>query len=108
VKGTKLWQDPGSPIIQGQSRRARPAWNDWLPAWLLSTAAVVALALLLKFGVTPLWALVLGPLGALVGAIAGVLVARSMGWRPAWIAGALLGVVLGAAAIALGATVLPG
>jgi len=104
VKGTQLWQEAGSPIIRGRSRRARPFWQPWLAA---SALAVVALAAalaprvigqasqstaqlagsaLIGAGAIP---------GALVGAAVGVWIARSAGWRAAWAYGVIGGVVLG-------------
>ena len=47
MKGTKLWQAPGSPIIQGRSRTERPFWERWLGGVVGAEAIVLVGALLL-------------------------------------------------------------
>jgi hypothetical protein len=108
VKGTKLWQAAGSPIIQGQSRRQRPAWQQWLPAWVVVSACVLGLlyAVPALAGSSP-WVLPGALVGGLLGAVIGVGVARSMGWRFSLLWGAILGVVGAAALLALAVAVLP-
>jgi tetrahydromethanopterin S-methyltransferase subunit C len=108
VKGTKLWQAAGSPIIQGQSRRQRPSWQQWLPAWAVVSACAVGLlyAYPALAGGAP-WPLPSAIVGGLLGAVIGVEVARSMGWRFPLLWGAILGLVGAAALMALAVTVLP-
>jgi hypothetical protein len=108
VKGTKLWQAAGSPIIQGQSRRQRPSWQQWLPAWAVVSAC--ALGLLYAFPTLAggsKWALPSALVGALLGALIGVEVSRAMGWRFPLLWGTILGVLGAAVLMALGVTVLP-
>jgi hypothetical protein len=104
LKGTKLWQAPGSPIIQGRSRNQRPSWQQWLPAGLVSTAIVVGYLFVSspQSGGSP-WLVAGAIAGAFLGALLGVRFTRSMAWRfpAAWgavagVAGAVLVVVLSA------------
>lgn len=100
MKSTRLWQSAGSPLIQGRSRGARGFWVDWLSGAVVGSAFgyALALAFLLVVGVdTPTavraaWL----PVGiiALPASAAGVLLARMMGWRRSWRAGAALAAVL--------------
>lgn len=46
VRGTKLWQSAGSPIIQGRSRTDKPFWQDWLGAVVLATVLATAYEIL--------------------------------------------------------------
>jgi hypothetical protein len=104
LKGTKLWQAPGSPIIQGRSRNQRPSWQQWLPAGLVSAAIAVGYVYVSasRSGGSP-WLFAGAIVGAFLGALLGVRFTRSMAWRfpAAWgvvagVAGAALVVVLGA------------
>jgi len=103
LKGTKLWQSPGSPIIQGRSRRQRPAWQQWLPAVLV--AALVAVALLYASswpGGTPLhYAVAIA--GVVLGAFLGVRLTRAMGWRFALLWGSVAGVLCAAVLVSVAA-----
>jgi len=107
VKGTKLWQAAGSPIIQGRSRRQRPSWQLWLPAWLVSAAFVAGLVILAPAvsGGFP-WAAAWGIVGGLFGALAGVEVTRAMGWRFPLLWGAVIGIGGATALLALSAALL--
>jgi hypothetical protein len=108
VKGTRLWQSAGSPIIQGRSRRQRPSWQQWLPAWMVASA--MAAGLLYLFPATSAvsrWALASGILGALLGAVFGVGVTRAMGWRFPLLWGVVVGVLGAAALLVVGTMLLP-
>ena len=101
VKGTQLWQEAGSPIIHGRSRRMRPFWQAW---WVSAVGAVAVLAGAEWWiragssgvGVQAVRAVaVLGVSGAAVGSASGVWLARAAGWRWAWVYGLACGVALG-------------
>jgi len=110
VKGTKLWQAPGSPIIQGRSRTEKPFWERWLAAALGAEALVFAVAVLLALrepdvalgailSSVALTYLVPAIPGAAAGAALGVWLSRTMGWRRHWLVGSVVGAVLAAATI---------
>lgn len=105
MKGTRLWQAPGSPIIQGRSRTLRAFWQSWLVGALAAGVVVlgVAVALQLWRGGVPLREAFSGVLGAagglgflgcVVGAAGGAGLARSMGWRRERLAGCIAGALL--------------
>ena len=104
MRGTKLWQDPRSPLISGRSRAQRPLGLYWLGATTISFAASGgALGLLVMDRITaaPLdyatpAALLLA--GSAAGAGLVVWIARHMGWRAPWLAGSLGGIVSALAA----------
>ena len=87
MKGTRLWQGAGSPLIQGRSRQLRPLWQPWLGAVLLTVVASNAVALWVYKAVPVEFFAV----GSGFGALAGVWVARRLGWRTAWALGAVVG-----------------
>jgi len=97
VKGTKLWNQPRSPLIQGRSRRERPFWTDWLSGAVVAVVvgAVLALAVLAPkdAGVVTLTRAFLLPVlaGAGLGSALGVWLAAAFGWHPRWVAGAIFG-----------------
>ena len=98
MKGTRLWQAPGSPLIQGRSAHVRPFWQPWLGACVISSALYsTAYGLYIRSAdifVIPIGFIVVG---SGVGALVGVWVARRMGTRNAWlagVAGGLLGSLL--------------
>jgi len=112
VKGTRLWQAPGSPIIQGRSRTERPFWQRWLASVIGAEALVfvVALGMALRessvilgdaMASVALTSLLLALPGCLIGAAAGVWLSRTMGWRKHLIVGTVMGAALGAVSIAL-------
>ncbi len=108
MKGTKLWQAAGSPIIQGRSRRQRPSWQQWLPAWAISAVAAIALVYLApSVAGGSRWSILGGVFGALVGAFSGVEVTRAMGWRFPLLWGVIVGVVVATLLFALLAALLP-
>lgn len=104
---TRLFQQAGSPLIQGHSRLERPFWRDWLIASTFSSAILYAPG--------PLWASFSdsspGPAAAFVvglsatvaywlpatlaGAGLGVSTARRFGSRRPWLAGTATAVVVG-------------
>ena len=105
MKGTKLWQAPGSPIIQGRSRRQRPAWQQWLPASIISGLAATALVYGSEWpGDTPLH-YVLGIVGAVLGAYLGVRLSRAMGWRFPLLWGSVAGIMSAAVLVTVAAAI---
>ncbi len=104
MKGTKLWQDTGSPLIAGRSRRQKSPWREWSLATLcalgVSVAACYALGwvpLEVESAAALAW---LVP-GAAAGAWLGVWLARNMGWRRIWLVGAAFGTPLAVAGFLL-------
>ncbi len=101
MQRTKLFQQAGSPLIQGLSRTRRPLWQEWLIAVVVSAPLTTALlaALLRAPSVPPgsfvavavFWAtfglLVVVPAGCVVGGFVTAL-AVGYGARRAWLAGA--------------------
>lgn len=111
VKGTRLWQAPGSPIIQGRSRTERPFWERWLGGFVGAEALVLVGGLLLTLrqpsrdlGATLASVAVSFMIpalpGCLVGAAIGVWLSRTMGWRRHWLVGSLAGALLAAVTLA--------
>jgi len=112
VKGTRLWQAPGSPIIQGRSRTERPFWERWLAGAISAEAIVLLVAVVWAFrepgaafgavvGSVLLTFLLPAMPGCAAGAALGVWISRSMGWRRDWVAGAVLGAILATATVAV-------
>lgn len=105
MKGTKLWHQAGSPLIQGRSQRERPFVTDLAIALVIAFAAALGgwMLVLTGRGVLVLDALSFAALpaaaGALLGASTGVWLASGFGWHPRWIAGVALGAVLAAGAV---------
>ena len=108
MKGTKLWQAPGSPIIQGRSRTQRPFWEVWAAGASGAEVVVIALAVAWTLrtpgptfvdAVAAVFAGMLIPSlpGSILGAALGTLLARVMGsrhpWRVGLVGGALAGCV---------------
>ncbi|HSK48383.1 MAG TPA: hypothetical protein VLA05_10345 [Coriobacteriia bacterium] len=100
MKGTRLWQNTGSALISGYSRRQKPFWRDWLVA-----AAVGFVVASVGF---VLWGMLQGSdpssaarvawvpafIGCTVGAVPGVWIAGKFGLVRRWPTGAICGVVL--------------
>ena len=107
MKGTKLWQEAGSPVIQGQSRYRLPFLNVWLRSALLASATLIGvliallavpgeLSVTLALAVpTALTAYVYGLPGIAVGSLGGTLFGRVIGSRRAEYFGGLAGLILG-------------
>jgi hypothetical protein len=93
VKGTRLWQGPGSPLIQGRSRQTPPFWRPWLLAIVIAMigANFVSWALLHAQPIEFFLA------GSVAGSALGVWLARRMGWRSPWVLGVIVGAVADAA-----------
>lgn len=92
---TKLFQKPGSPLIQGHSKTERSYWGEWSKALLASVVIAfgvnvyVELDPQIAFGSAQVWdaasaTLLLFVPGALLGAALGVSVSRGFGWRRCW------------------------
>jgi hypothetical protein len=101
VKGTRLYNAPRSPLIQGRSRRERPFSSDWIAAGVVGFGVAVVVAGLFfadkGASATTLAAQVMVPalLGALLGGALGVGAARAFGWHPRWISGAVFAGAMG-------------
>jgi hypothetical protein len=93
---TKLYQQAGSPLIQGDSKIVRPFWRVWLGAvaigflitWMVSVLVqwfVLEGGDALSFADAALgalfWAGVIGLPGLLIGAAIGAWLAKNMGWH---------------------------
>lgn len=108
MKGTKLFQRAGSPLIQGRSRRERPFWTEWLGGTMVALGVWALASLvwgLLDTGTfsgalsgaldvaeeSVLGALVAGAVGSAIGVFAG----RAWGLVKPWVAGAIVGGILG-------------
>lgn len=108
---TRLFQQAGSPLIQGHSRTQRPFLADWFSGYLaaVATAGVGMTAWGLYSGnifngglidavfeVANLSFVLFGP-GAFLGAGLGVGLGRRLGarhpWRIGWVVGVIAGVV---------------
>lgn len=95
MKGTRLWQDTGSPLISGHSRRQRPFWRDWMQAtavgFAAGTAVLVAIAAMrgedLLAAATSVWLPAL--VSAALGALPAVWFAGRLGSVRRWVAGAI-------------------
>ena len=94
MKGTRLWQATGSPLIQGRSAHVRPFWQPWSGGAIASALLYAGGYALYAHATNALaipWAYVVP--GCVVGAAPGVWVARRMGASNAWIAGVAGGLV---------------
>jgi hypothetical protein len=99
VKGTKLWQAPGSPLISGQSRQHKPFVQPWIGsvvlAELLLVGALIAVSAASAGGRVDftqssgalLANALVGLVGTTSGAAVGVYLARIIGWRRQTVAG---------------------
>lgn len=105
---TRLFQQAGSPLIQGRSRHERSFLLDWAVACLIAGIAIYGFhaAATLFGGTRPdpssldaslqwLVAPVLGLAAMLPTCAFAVWVGRRLGWREAWIGGAVLGGLVG-------------
>lgn len=103
ARGTKLFQAPGSPLIQGRSRLQRPWWQPYLISVVLGLAwpvvSLVPVELASEEGHAGTGELVVDVLtrwvanlpilvpAVLVGAAVGLLVSGGWGIRHRWISG---------------------
>jgi len=108
-RGTKLYQAPGSPLIQGRSRLERPWWQPFAIAVAIGIVWPVITMLPLEIADTErtrlgatfleilrIWAsglLILVP-SVLVGAAIGVTLAGMWGMRHRWLGGAVAAIGL--------------
>lgn len=107
ARGTKLYQQPRSPLIQGHSKTEQPVWREWLKGIALGAAftgvlfaiySILVPGTAFSIGGLSTTGVVAGVLGgtlislgpAVVAALLGVLLARRMGWRRQWFVGMLL------------------
>ena len=106
MKGTRLWQAPGSPIIQGRSRTVRPFWEVWATGAIEAEVVVLvaATAWALRTPSATLWTALntvfFGMLlpsvpGCMLGAALGAALARALGWQRPWMAGLAVGTLAG-------------
>ena len=106
MKGTRLWQAPGSPIIQGRSRNERPFWEVWAIGALWAEVAVLVIfigwqlrvpgqTLVRSISAVFTGTLIPSLAGAMAGAALGTVLARAMGWRRPWLGGFVLGALAG-------------
>lgn len=102
ARGTKLYQQPGSPLIQGHSKTERSALREWVKGvaagavgsgFLFAGYALLVPGTTLAIMGTTLEGVVAGLLGgalvslpsAVPAAGIGVWLARRMGWRRQWL-----------------------
>ena len=105
MRGTRLFQKPRSPLIEGQSSVVRPLWWDWIAASAWGVAAGSALGAFRSWSAG--LSLVAGALSGLVVALlpvalsAGVaaLVARKWGARRPVVTAAVAAVLVGVASV---------
>jgi hypothetical protein len=106
MKGTRLWQQAGSPLIVGESRRRRPFAKDWLVASAAAAAvgAVAIVAVMVWNGTgleTALRAVWMPSVpAAAAGVLPGLWLADRMGWNNRWLSGAVFGTIIVAVATA--------
>lgn len=117
MKGTRLWQDTGSPLISGRSRRERPFWHQVLVGWIAAVVAVAGIAVAVEEvggsrliavsgGLPVTLQLLIGAFAyasvpGAIGSVCGVWLARNMGWHRPWLFGAAIGVLGGLVWVAL-------
>lgn len=110
VKGTKLWQSPGSPIIQGRSRTQRPFWQAWSVGLAASCVCVAVLGFLLSAEAGAAGYVASGFAGVLATAAAafpgatllsavGTWFSRRIGTRKPWVVATAFGIVGGLASL---------
>lgn len=105
MRGTKLFQQAQSPLIQGRSRSEHAFWRDWVLAALWGLLAGLGIGMFLAssagqgiVGGALAGMLVAVPAAVLASAL-GVWVARAWGSRRPVIVGAALAVVLSVATV---------
>lgn len=112
MKGTRLWQDARSPLISGRSRSERPFWQSVFGGWCLSVALIMIAAVVVSLPgrretiriagwlLPRTLALMVGGFSfavvpAAIGSMAGVWLAKQMGWHHPWLAGTTGGLLAG-------------
>lgn len=106
MKGTRLWNAPRSPLIEGRSRRQTTFTIDWVRGSVVGFVLGAALASLFfadkGASLKTMTSLVLIPssVGAIAGAGLGVRVASGFGWHPRWVSGGVTGALVSLAAVA--------
>jgi hypothetical protein len=105
VKGTRLWNAPRSPLIEGRSRRQTTFTIDWIRGSVVGFLLGAALASLFfadkGASLRVLTSLVLIPasIGAVAGAGLGVRMAAGFGWHPRWVSGGVAGALVSLVAV---------
>jgi phosphotransferase system glucose/maltose/N-acetylglucosamine-specific IIC component len=105
VTGTKLFQKPRSPLIEGRSRVVQPLWWDWLvgAAWGAAAGAAVGAYRGWSAGDSlaagALSGLVLALPGALIAAGAVASLARKWGSRKPMVGAAIAAVLVGVTSV---------
>ncbi len=106
TRSTKLYQKPGSPLIQGHSKTERSFVGEWVRGLLVCCVVAFVVYIYLEldpqvaFGMTSISNAVANTFtrfvpGAIIGTLVGVPVGRGFGWRQQWQAAAVLGLVFG-------------
>lgn len=105
ARGTRLYQQPRSPLIQGHSARERPFWQPWLVgvlvvgAWIAATVVLSAAdngagaGSVFRYAAQA-WQADLPWLigGGIIGSALGVAFAKAWGFRARWLLAILFGV----------------
>ena len=94
--GTKLFQRPGSPLIQGHSRSDSPLWKSVLTGTVLSAVWAVIAWYAFGLGETSLGIVYI--VGAVVGSYIGAYVGRMWGAKRRWVPALAVGLLLAHAA----------
>ncbi len=106
MKGTRLWNAPRSPLIEGRSRRQSTFASDWVRGSVVGFVLAFALSLLFfadkDSSDSTLVSLVVIPsvLGAAIGSSIGVGLAAGFGWHPRWVSGGVTSSLTAIAAVA--------
>lgn len=123
MKGTRLWQEAGSPIIRGRSRKELPFWRYWLFSLAITEGVLLvgatlaggfraiagapALSATGAIGVGILASAAALP-GSALGCALGVWLCRSFGWSRRVLVPTLLGLACGLAVAPIMITTLSG
>ncbi len=104
MRGTKLWQQAGSPIIQGRSRTEHQFWQDWLGAMGLALALYMAVDAIVSPPPEPLTRALTTIAGsalacaqlAIVPTALGTWISRTLRISRPWLLGGVLGALVAA------------